>query len=64
MQAAYRHFTFLFSGALLLLGLAMLFTTVLKGGGPLATGVVMGALFALLGAGRLWILAARRPQQR
>lgn len=34
------------------LGLAMIALTVARGGGPLAAGVIMGILFAILGAVR------------
>lgn len=41
-----------------LLGVAMVVATLARGGGPLAVGVIAGAAFALLGAGRV-VLAAR-----
>jgi hypothetical protein len=34
---------------------AMIVVTVAAGGGPLATGVLLGLLFAAAGAGRLWV---------
>jgi hypothetical protein len=46
--------TVLLSGALVLLGLAMIVRTVSAGGGPLATGLLLGLLFVAAGAGRLW----------
>ena len=46
---------------LLAVGVAMAATTLAQGGGPLATGVVIGGAFALAGAGRLW-LAWSRPE--
>jgi hypothetical protein len=39
----------------LALGLGILVTTLLAGGGPLSTGVLLGVLFLAVGAGRLWI---------
>ena len=40
---------------LCLVGVAMVASTVARGGGPLALGVVLGALFAVLGAaGSCW----------
>jgi hypothetical protein len=48
------------SAVLLLLGLAMVVTALARGGGALALGVVVGTLFAVLGAARLW-LARRVP---
>ena len=44
---------------MIVLGVLMLIGTLTDGGGPLATGVVVGVLFVLLGAGRLY-LARRR----
>ena len=55
MDRAYVVSTRLASGIILLLGLVMIAVTLLRGGGPLALGVVFGVLFALLGAGRLWL---------
>ncbi len=40
---------------MLLLGLVILVRTVLAGGGPLSTGVLLGALFMAAGAGRLYL---------
>jgi hypothetical protein len=54
----HRVGTQVLSGAMLLLGLAMIVRAVAGGGGPLAVGVVMGLLFVAAGAGRLWV--ARR----
>ena len=45
---------------MIVLGVLMLIGTITGGGGPLATGVVVGVLFVLLGAGRLY-LAWKRP---
>ena len=47
--------TTLFSAALVVLGVAMIIRTVTAGGGPLATGLLLGGLFVLAGAGRLWV---------
>jgi len=43
------------SALLLLLGVGMVLTALARGGGALALGVVVGVLFALLGAARLWL---------
>jgi hypothetical protein len=40
---------------LLVLGVAMVASALARGGGPLALGVVLGTMLALLGAGRLWL---------
>jgi hypothetical protein len=53
-------------GLICLLGIAMLVSTLVRGGGPLALGVVIGACFAALGAARVWLgrprEGARRPR--
>jgi hypothetical protein len=46
--------TRILSGAMVVLGLAMIVTTLARGGGPLAVGLVVGLLFVAAGAGRLW----------
>ncbi|WP_205697831.1 hypothetical protein [Conexibacter sp. SYSU D00693] len=40
---------------LVVLGVAMLVSTVARGGGPLALGVLLGLLFCAAGVGRLWV---------
>lgn len=37
------------------LGVTMLVSTIARGGGPLAAGVLFGLLFVAAGAGRLWV---------
>jgi hypothetical protein len=39
-------------------GVAMVVSALARGGGPLALGVVLGTLLALLGAGRVWLASA------
>jgi hypothetical protein len=51
----HRTSTRVLSTVLLVLGLAMIVVTVAAGGGPLATGVLLGLLFTAAGAGRLWV---------
>jgi hypothetical protein len=51
----HRTTTRLFSLVMLVLGVAMIVRTVTAGGGPIAYGVILGALFILAGAGRLWV---------
>ena len=55
MQRAYRHSTLLLGGMISLLGVAIMVTTLAAGGGPLATRFVLGAMLALLGAGRVYL---------
>lgn len=55
MRRAYLTSTRVLSGLLMLVGLAMIASALARGGGALALGVVLGAMLALLGAGRLWL---------
>ncbi|MGI8748971.1 MAG: hypothetical protein ACR2J6_00175 [Thermoleophilaceae bacterium] len=48
-------------GLLCLIGVLMIVSTIARGGGPLALGVVLGVLLAALGAARLWLAAHGRP---
>lgn len=47
--------TIVLSSIVALLGLAMIVTAIAGGGGPLARGVLVGALFVLAGGGRAWL---------
>jgi hypothetical protein len=55
VNRAYLASTRAISVVIFLLGLAMVVTTLARGGGPLAIGVVFGVVFAALGVGRLWL---------
>jgi hypothetical protein len=48
------------SAVLLGLGVAMVVSTLARGGGALALGVVLGTMFALIGAARLWFARGGR----
>ena len=51
----HRQMTTVMSTLLILLGVALLIRTIAEGGGPLATGLLLGVLFIAAGAGRLWM---------
>lgn len=51
----HRSATTAMSTAMLLIGVAMVVSTVARGGGPLALGVILGLLFVAAGAGRLYV---------
>jgi hypothetical protein len=51
----HRATTRVLSTILVVLGVAMVASTVARGGGPLALGVIVGAMFVALGAGRLYL---------
>jgi hypothetical protein len=55
VQRAYLASTRLLSAALLLVGVAMVVSTLAHGGGALAVGVLLGAGLVVVGAGRLWL---------
>jgi hypothetical protein len=55
VQRAYIASTRLLSAALLVVGVAMVVSTIARGGGPLALGVILGVMLALLGVGRFWL---------
>lgn len=52
----------LLGGALCVVGVAMVVSTLARGGGPLALGVVLGVPFALLGAARVWLARDREAE--
>jgi hypothetical protein len=64
MQRAYSGSTLILNAVLVLLGLTLIVSTLARGGGPLALGVLAGLCLGGLGAGRLWlVLGARAPRR-
>jgi hypothetical protein len=55
VSRVYATSTRVLSGLLIVVGIAMVVSALARGGGTLAVGVVLGTLFALVGAGRLWL---------
>lgn len=51
----YRAVTRLFALVITGFGIAMIVVAIAGGGGPFSLGVVLGVLFAALGAGRLYL---------
>ena len=64
MERAYRQSTRVLGLALCALGVAMVVTTLARGGGLLALGVLVGAAFAVLGAGRAFLATRAEPRGR
>ena len=64
MRRAYLGSTLALSVLMLLLGVALIVSAVVRGGGVLALGVLVGAGLALAGGGRLWLLRAARGDER
>jgi hypothetical protein len=48
------------STLMVLIGVALLASTIARGGGPLAIGVLLGILFVAAGAGRLYLSRGAR----
>jgi hypothetical protein len=59
VERAYRLSSQILSAVLCLLGAAILITTLSRGGGVLAFGVLLGCALLALGAGRLWLARDR-----
>jgi hypothetical protein len=57
-ERLYRGSIRTFSLVFIALGAVILVATLVAGGGPLSTGVLLGVLFVAIGAGRLWISKA------
>ena len=55
MRDAYTTSTRALSALLMVVGVAMVVSALARGGGPLALGVVLGTMLALIGGGRLWL---------
>jgi hypothetical protein len=64
MQRAYLASSRALSMLLVLLGAILIVSALVRGGGALAVGVVVGAALALAGAGRLWLLRGVRGEPR
>ena len=54
-RQVHRGATRALSTAMVLIGVALLVTTVARGGGPLAIGVLFGVLFVAAGVARLYL---------
>jgi hypothetical protein len=58
MSRAYMESAKVLSVVLVVLGAAMVVTTLARGGGPLSLGLLLGLAFAALGVGRLRLAKA------
>ena len=47
--------TLVLSGSMVAIGIAILVRTLSAGGGATSVGILLGVLFVLAGAGRLWV---------
>jgi len=62
VERVYRQSTRMLGALLIVVGLLAVVVTIARGGGPLALGVVLGAMLAAIGAGRLAL--SRRTTER
>ncbi|HEX6391381.1 MAG TPA: hypothetical protein VFZ89_18095 [Solirubrobacteraceae bacterium] len=51
----HRSATNALSMTMVVIGIAMLVSTIARGGGPLAVGILLGVLFIAAGAGRIYV---------
>jgi hypothetical protein len=51
----HRAWTLIMSALMVLIGATIVIRTLATGGGALAVGIMLGVLFMLAGAGRLWV---------
>lgn len=56
----HQRSTLLLSTLMILVGIALVVRSLLAGGGGLATGVILGVLFVVAGAGRLYLAGRAR----
>jgi len=59
-----RNLTMVLGSLIAVLGIVLIATTVARGGGPIALGVVIGACFILFGCARVYLAAASRSPDR
>jgi hypothetical protein len=64
MERVYFGSTRVLSGLLVVLGLVLVVLALVRGGGPMALGVLVGVGMTLAGAGRLWLLRGVRDDTR
>ena len=55
-RSAYRGSTLVLSILMVVVGVALLISTALRGGGPLAIGILFGLLFIAAGSARIYLL--------
>lgn len=63
MSRVHQHSTRLLAALLVVLGLAVVVSTVVRGGGPMSVGVVMGVVIAVFGAARLYLAGVMHDER-
>jgi hypothetical protein len=64
VERARRNMTVALGSALAVLGVAMIVSTLARGGGALAVGILVGVAFTILGCGRVYLAVGPRSQRR
>jgi hypothetical protein len=62
-ERIYHRSTRAFGVFMVVIGIAMIVSTLVLGGGPLSYGVIVGVLFAALGAARFYLAGPAREQR-
>lgn len=62
MDQAHRVGTRVLGAVTVLIGVAMIVSAIVRGGGPVAVGVLLGVAFVVLGAVRFVTAAPSRPR--
>lgn len=62
-QQVYHHSTRAFGVIMVVIGTALVVSALALGGGPLSYGVVLGVLFAALGAARFYLAGSSRERR-
>ena len=57
----HRRGTILLSVSMAVIGVAIIVRTIEAGGSAISIGIILGLLFIVAGAGRLWLITRRRP---
>jgi hypothetical protein len=64
VERARRNMTIALGSALAVLGVAMVVSTLARGGGALTVGILVGVAFTILGCGRVYLAIGPRSQRR
>jgi len=64
VDRARRNTTVVLGSALAVLGVAMVISTLARGGGALAVGILIGVAFTILGCARVYLAIGPRSQRR
>ena len=64
MERARRNMTIALGSALAVLGVAMVVSTIARGGGAMTVGILVGVAFTLIGCARVYLAVGPRSQRR